>query len=536
ATQLGVERRRTLARALSLAGAETRQIRTFVMLEGVTASAIGLILGYGVFLLARPLLALLQVGGRTTFAVTLKPPPALILAVACFVLVAAVVASVSGTRRLGAEPLAKRQVRSVRTIGLLLCGLGAVGLALGASFPTNTDAPHPLALLGMILVAVGIALIGQIVIAATGRRIAARTRDGITLLAARRMDRSPAEVNRPLIAVVTVVFVVTAFFTITGTLVRSSNYRYDGIPKDSVLVESASPHRRQLAEMIDRQPGIQAVATQTFVSVSTEGGNNLGIGIIADCAAIQEVVEVTIGECTAGVFAAPDSDLALGTTVIVSTPPFSESGIETALGFGGDHFEGAYPAALIIDAETVQGVFTDVATVGQVVASYDPATLDIESLRTSVVSAFPTAQVRSIAEINYDQSVSAREVRALASIGLVTVLAIAAFSLSVGTASDLLQRRDAFALLRASGVLPREIRRLVALESTAPLAISAAAGAFLGVASGAAVAISAGTDPSIPWPTIGLVYLAAVLLGGLVWAAFAPSLDRLTSPTGLRFE
>jgi putative ABC transport system permease protein len=197
---------------------------------------------------------------------------------------------------------------------------------------------------------------------------------------------------------------------------------------------------------------------------------------------------------------------------------------------------GAFPTALIVDSDLVQSEFMDQATVGQVVANFDSTTGDIESLRTSVVSAFPTAQVRSIAEIEYDQSVSSREVRALAAIGLVIVLAIAAFSLSVGTASHLLQRRDAFAMLRASGVLPRQIRRLVALESTAPLAVSAAAGALLGVASGAAVATSAGTNPNVPWPTIGLVYLAAVLLGAVVWAAFAPFLDRLTSPTGLRFE
>lgn len=536
ATHLGVERRRALVRSLSLAGAETRQIRAFVLLEAVSASALGVVLGYGVFVLIRPLLARLQVGGRTTFAFALTPPPALIFAVVCFVLVAAVVASLSGTRRLGTEPLETPPVRSVRIIGLLISGLGVVGLALGASSPTNTDAPNPLALLGMILVAVGLALVGQFVTAVIGRRIADRTGDGVTLLAARRMDRSPGELSRPLTAVVTGVFVVTAFFTITGTLLQSSNYRYDGMPKDSVLVEASSRDLPQIAEMIDGQSGVQAVVTQTFVGVSTEEGESLGVGIIAACTAFQEVVEVTIDSCAEGVFAGPDSTLTGGSTVVVSTPPFSDDGIETTLRFGGDRFVGTFPAALVIDPDVLRGEFTDKTTVGQVVASFDPSTGDVESLRTSVVSAFPTAQVRSVAEVEYDQSVSAREVRVLAAIGLVIVLGIAAFSLSVGTASHLLQRRDAFALLRASGVLPRQIRRLVALESTAPLAVSAAAGALLGVASGAAVAISAGTNPNVPWPTIGLVYLAAVILGAVVWAAFAPSLDRLTSPTGLRFE
>jgi hypothetical protein len=68
------------------------------------------------------------------------------------------------------------------------------------------------------------------------------------------------------------------------------------------------------------------------------------------------------------------------------------------------------------------------------------------------------------------------------------------------------------------------------------LAVSAAAGALLGVISGAAVAFSAGTDPEVPWSTISIVYLSAVLLGVLVWAAFTPLLERLTAPTELRFE
>ena len=406
ATQLGVERRRALARALSLAGAETRQIRAFVMLEALSASTLGVVLGYGGFRLARPLLAHIQVGGRTTFSAALTPHPALILAVASFVLLAAVVASLSGTRRVGAGSLEARPVRSARLSGLLLSGLGVVGLALGASSPTNTDAPHPLALLGMILLAVGLALVGQIVISAIGRRVAARTRHGVTLFAARRMDQSPAELYRPLTAVVTGVFVVTAFFTITGTLLKSSNYRYNGIPENSVLIEASPPSLPELAQIIDGHPGVQAVATLTFVGVATEKGDTVGVGIVADCAAIQEVVEVVMENCTGGVFAAPDSTLTEERTVIISTPPFSDRGIETTLSFGGDRFMGAFPTALIIDSDLVQSEFTDQATVGQVVASFDPTTGDIESLRTSVVSAFPTAQVRSITEIEYDQSVS----------------------------------------------------------------------------------------------------------------------------------
>lgn len=444
ATQLGLERRRSRVRVLSLSGASGRQIRLFVMIEAVTAALSGVIIGYGIFLAARPLLARLQVGGRTAFAASLRPHALLIVAVFCFVLITAVVTSLRITRRTEAGPIATDPSSWTGWAGFLTLGFGFIGLAVGAGSPSTTDAPHPLALLGMVLVAVGLALVGRTAVAIAGRRVATRTGNGITMLAARRMDRSSAEINRPLAAVVTAVFVVSAFFTITGTLLKSSNPRFEGIPSDGVLIEAAPVKLPEIARKIEGQPGVRSVV-------------------------IREV-----------------------------------------------------------DVSSV--------TVDQIVVTFDAAEANLEEVRTLVVAGTPTAQVRSVPEIEYDLSVSAREVRTLAAIGLVIVLAIATFSLSVGTASHLLQRRDAFAFLRAGGVLPGQVRRLIALETTAPLAVSAAAGALLGVISGAAVAFSAGTDPEVPWSTISIVYLSAVLLGVLVWAAFTPLLERLTAPTELRFE
>ncbi len=444
ATQLGLERRRSRVRVLSLSGASGRQIRVFVMIEAVTAAISGVIVGYGVFLVARPLVARLHVGGRTTFAASLRPPVLFIVAVFCFVLVTAVVTSLKITRQIEAEPIATDPSRWTGWAGFLTLGFGFVGLAVGAGSPSTTDAPHPLALVGMVLVAIGLALVGKTAVAIAGRRMATRTGNGVTMLAARRMDRSSAEINRPLAAVVTAVFVVSAFFTITGTLLKSSNPRLGGIAEDGVLIEAAQGNLPEIAREIEGQPGVRSVV-------------------------VREVGDSSVTE-------------------------------------------------------------------DQIVVTFDAAESNLEDVRTLVVASTPTAQVRSVAEIEYDLSVSAREVRTLAAIGLVIVLALATFSLSVGTASHLLQRRDAFAFLRAGGVLPRQIGRLLALETTAPLAVSAAAGGLLGVISGAAVAFSAGTDPEVPWSTISIIYLSAVLLGVLVWAAFTPLLERLTAPTELRFE
>jgi predicted lysophospholipase L1 biosynthesis ABC-type transport system permease subunit len=191
---------------------------------------------------------------------------------------------------------------------------------------------------------------------------------------------------------------------------------------------------------------------------------------------------------------------------------------------------------VIIEPDVVGDEFLLAISGAQALVRFDPTVGDLEDLRTFVVSTAPTARVRSVAEIEYEFSESAREVRTLALVGLMVILAVAAFSLVVGTASHLLQQRNALAFLRAGGLAPHQIRKLIAFESIVPLAISTAMGAALGVGVGAAVTVSAGSDPSVPWGAVILVYLSGVVLGALVWVAFVPTVDRLTSPTGLRFE
>jgi hypothetical protein len=537
ATQFGLERRRARVKMLRLAGAEHNQIRLFVAMEAMAAAVLGVLLGFGLFLLARPVLAELPVGGRTAFSSALQSPLTLTLAVFGFVLVSAVVASFTGSRRLETDPSEARPGRRGSVVGVGLISLGCLGLAVGLIAPSESDVPHPLALVGMVSVAFGLPLAAKTIIALLGHWVSARTGNGVTLLAARQMDRAPAEVSRPLAAVVTAVFVVAAFFTITGTLLRSSNFRYDGLSPDRVLVEAPPDSLRQVAEQIGDRPEVEAFVLQGLVTVSTEGGDLVGMGVVADCDAVGIIAGFDSDRCQGGVLVSAGELLEPGSVLVVgSSPPLEESGVTTTVTFQGAIFDEAYPASVIVDPSLISDGFAEEISEAQIVVRVDPNQGDMEAFRTALVSRFPTAQVRSVAEVEYDQAVPAQELRVLATVGLVIVLGIATFSLSIGTASRLLQRRDAFAFLRAGGLLPGQIRRLVALESTVPLAVFAALSALLGVAAGAAVAISAGAEPDIPWPTIGLIYLGTVFLGVLVWSAFAPTLDRFTSPTGLRFE
>jgi hypothetical protein len=340
-----------------------------------------------------------------------------------------------------------------------------------------------------------------------------------------------------LIAVVAGVFVVAVFFTITGTLLRSSHPAYEDLPPTRVVVEAPLRVLTTIEAQLADRPGVQAVAVEGLVSVMAPDWSSPNLGVVGDCEALVEAAGIVTDSCNAGVIVAADERISAGTSFVVgSAPPLSEATAIIRVEADGSTFEGAFPASVIIDPGVVGDEFLSAISGAQALVRFDPTAGDLEELRNFVVSIAPTARVRSVAEIEYEFSVSAREVRTLALAGLTVILGVAAFSLLVGTASHLLQQRNALAFLRAGGLAPNQIRKLIAFQSIVPLAISTAIGAALGVGVGAAVTVSAGSDPSVPWGAVGLIYISGVVLGTLVWAAFAPTVDRLTSPTGLRFE
>jgi hypothetical protein len=362
-----------------------------------------------------------------------------------------------------------------------------------------------------------------------GRGLRRRTGDGVVMLVASRMEQSPREVSRPLVAVVSAVFLVVAFFTITGTLIRSSNTRYEDLSAETIVIEASTDSIRRIADVLEGRSDVEAFVVQHLVQATTADGAPIGPGVVADCESVTEM-DVGIVDCSEGVFVSSGVTLSEGAPISIRS-----SDADTSVPFAGATFQGPYPAAVIVDPTVLPETFVTAISDTQVLVR-PAASADLESFRTSILSEAPTAWVRSIAEVEREFSAPAREVRTLALIGLGLVMGIAILNLSMGTVSHLLQRRNAFAFLRAGGLPPAEIRRLVALETTMLLAVLAATGTVLGLSAGAAVATSAGTEPRIPWLTVAGVFLGVVFLGVLVWGAFAPTVDRFTSPSGLRFE
>jgi len=118
--------------------------------------------------------------------------------------------------------------------------------------------------------------------------------------------------------------------------------------------------------------------------------------------------------------------------------------------------------------------------------------------------------------------------------GMVFILVFTACSLTVSVISGVLERRRPFALLRASGVRLGELRRIVLLETGAPLAFTV----VLGV--GVATLQSLVAVPLKNWILPSTEFLTG--LGAGIVAAFVvsliamPFMDTATRLDTVRFE
>jgi ABC-type antimicrobial peptide transport system permease subunit len=103
-------------------------------------------------------------------------------------------------------------------------------------------------------------------------------------------------------------------------------------------------------------------------------------------------------------------------------------------------------------------------------------------------------------------------------------------------AAGLVERRRPFALLRASGLRPGELRRMVLLETAVSMLLTAGAGVVLGM--GASYALARLGDLGWAWPDAGALGLVGVAVGAALAlsAVVLPLVDVATRYDAVRFE
>jgi predicted lysophospholipase L1 biosynthesis ABC-type transport system permease subunit len=189
----------------------------------------------------------------------------------------------------------------------------------------------------------------------------------------------------------------------------------------------------------------------------------------------------------------------------------------------------------LVEADPDPAATPGALPVHTVLVPTDGSRAAVERVRTLAALAAPYSLARTADDV--DAAAADRTTSGLDTtlrLATVFVLLVAACSLTVSVASGLMERRRAFALLRASGTGIGELRRVALLETGVPLTVTVF-GAF-GVAMLVIYAVVPGAEMVLPsagfFATIGAGVLAAVAITLITW----PLMNAATGHDSVRFE
>lgn len=179
---------------------------------------------------------------------------------------------------------------------------------------------------------------------------------------------------------------------------------------------------------------------------------------------------------------------------------------------------GAFDRLVPVPQQNVQMVFVDAAP-GEDVGA-------LQSALSDALVANPVATVQTLDEMVDQQAGMINQLLNVIYALLALALIIAILGIVNTLALSVIERRTELGMLRAIGTQRRQIRTTITLESTQiavfGAVIGAATGTFLGWAFVSSLSSEGITTVAIPWGTIGIVLVAAAVVGVLaaVWPAY----------------
>ena len=543
ATRLSAARREQRFAAMRLVGATPRQIGVVASVEAALAASAGVVVGVGLFVVLRPLLAQLPFATERFFAsdLTLAPPD--IVLVGLGIPIAAAVAARVALRRVITSPLAvtrqatARPTRVWRVIPLLAGIAWLAYLAwftgIGASHNTGIQAIAYLA--GIVSIIIGLVVAGPWVTAVAARLTARRAARPAALIAARRLGDDPHTAFRAISAVVVAVFIASGAIGAIRSVVANNGGAADTSAEDrgtlvtDMVVSNgpALPFDDQDRGALLAVPGVEGVTVlyrEPVASGPGPGGHRVfkagghvprhqGGQLLARCDQLDSTP--ALGRCANGA-STSRVELLLGGAIVEDETSMADQ---------------TWPAAdLTVDQLTSLPVaFVAVATDGSSAA--------LEAARTVLQRAVPGELApQTIAE---HRALNARDLdrqRYLVNVVLLASLPIAGCSLAVNVAGSLAERRRSFSMLRLAGTNLSTLRRVIALEAIVPLLSGVVIAAGAGLAA-AALFLRAQTDYGLqaPGPQYYVLLAAGVVTALAIIASTLPLLDRSTGPEGARF-
>lgn len=271
ATRLSAARREQRLAALRLVGATSLQVTRLAAIEAFLATIAGVAGGILLFVVTRPLVALIPLDEATWFPSSITPPIVPAIAMLATIPVVGVVAAAVALRRVVVTPLGvqRRQTPPMpglaRAIPLLISLAVLVGTLLIWRILQTQRIQGGGNLITVLVgaafggVVFGIVLVGPWLTALVGRALRWIPAGASTLLASRRLTDDPRGSFSSIAGVIMAVFVASAFFTLqsfAGTLLVSTAQTYGTPPMAGGSIGS-------IRDMSMRRPSAAARVAQS---------------------------------------------------------------------------------------------------------------------------------------------------------------------------------------------------------------------------------------------------------------------------------
>ncbi|AUY52940.1 FtsX-like permease family protein [Streptomyces sp. CB01881] len=522
ATRLSAATREQRYAAMRLVGATPRQVSVISAVESTVAAVAGTVVGFGLFLLLRPLVATIPFTGNRFFAEDLTLTPLQMAATALGVPVAAAVAARLALRRVTISPLGVTRRVTPKPPGHwrvvpLLAGLAELGYFVNRR-PDTTNGQTAAYLTGFLVIMLGLVIAGPWITMVAARAVALRTSRPATLIAVRRLADDPKAGFRSVAGLVLALFVTTATVCIIGTI-NDSRGTLSGDPQTRVAVgQSGRMEDPPMTDAVSEKLLADLRAVPGFRGLSLGHDNPQGLGRLPGerpwfspslvlCSDLAQVP--VVGRCPAG-------------ASVAGVPPWAFLDLRS-------NAKAEWPAAPVSAEEAAR------LPVRSIYVTTDGSTAAMEQTRTLLTKANPAYASRTVGDWGSAQQRQLAGWRQLANVVLLTTLPIAGCSLAVSVVAGLTDRKRPFAMLRLTGAPLRLLQRVIGLESALPLLAVAAIATGTGFAA-SAMFLKSQMHYDLVSP--GAVYFVLVALGlaaslGII-ASTLPLLKRITGPEAAR--
>jgi hypothetical protein len=511
ATRLSAARREQRFAAMRLVGATPRQISVVAAVEASAAAVAGAAIGFVLFFALRSRLAAIPFTGMPFFPSDMSLGVLDVLVVALGVPAGAALAAWVSLRRVRISPLGvmrrvtQRPPRAYRLIPLVL-GVAELTFFIGRR-PDTSDGQTAVFLPGLLLIMTGLVLAGPWLTMACARVMASRARRPAALIAARRLADNPKAGFRAISGIMLALFVTSVAIGVITTIVANRGPAPIGSTDAGTLSTSFYDNPPSVpGTLLAELRSIPGVRSATAIHQNPAMHEP---GVIA-CTDIPQVY----GRCADGATVAVVADNLI---------PFRESASATRV----------WPATSV-SLDDLQKL-----PVVSIVVGTDGSAAALERSRTVLSLAFPNFWVAPNVpgEFESDFADTLRGWQQLANVIIVASLALAGCSLAVSVVGGLSERKRPFSLLRLGGAPVQTLRRVVALETAAPMLAVAVVAIGMGLLA-AQLFLKAQMDYTLTLPGVGfyaivIVGLAACL--GII-ASTLPLLERITGPETARSE